>query len=121
MDATPIDIQATWDYWATVESTDLTEIAGGESAVLTEQADDATKAAHVFETAYAQATMTAANENGQLSIEGGSPVATTQPVIAYQLPNTGSGGRFYPSVTVTLFILLAMLCVYMAIRLRREQ
>lgn len=75
MDATPAipDIQATFDYWATIESNDLTEIANDEAAIMTEQA------------------IPPVPLDGTFSAAGVGTPTSTATTVAYQLPNTGSG------------------------------
>ena len=82
------DAQATLDAAATTEAIDLTEIAGGESAVLTEQADEATQAAAIIQTAFPSPTDEAFD-----AAEIATPVPTRPEVHVVALPNTGTGGR----------------------------
>ena len=85
------DIQATFDYWATVEADDLTQIAGEESAVLTEQA---------FPPADPNETVGAAD-----ALTTSTPTITST-AVAYQLPNTGTGGGGYASVTLLIILVV---------------
>lgn len=108
-DTTFADIQATLDYAATLESNDLTEIAGGEHEVLTEQADDATKAAVAIATAFPTPI------GGTLTLAGATPASTA---IAFQLPNTGSGGGSSAGITVLIVLVLCLALTVALIRRR---
>ena len=102
--------QATLDYWSTVESQDLTEIAGGEQEVLTEQADEATQAAVKIATAFPSPTEVFESANAKQ--------VQVSTAIAYQLPNTGSGGG--SSTGITILLVLAIVLVAAVAMIRRS-
>jgi hypothetical protein len=97
---TPPNIQATLDYAATVESQDLTEIAGGESEVLTEQADEATQAIKTMESAFP------------------SPTEAVAEVAVYQLPNAGTGNGSGGSLMLVVLVLMILATGAIAYRFR---
>lgn len=96
--AQAITIDATWDYWATVEATDLTQIAGEQSAFETEIALPPAP----------DTTVVAAGQS-----------ATIQPVsMAVQLPNTGSGQPGYTDTALLIVLTVAVLIAVVAMRMR---
>ncbi len=104
---------ATWDYWATVESTDLTEVAATEYADLYEMDATSTAMAQFWQTVIAAETQTAeAATTDALSAAQSTPVIsgpvdnlTPTPVVR-ALPNTGSGSGKSDALLVLGFAVL---------------
>lgn len=107
------DGSPTPDYWATVESTDLTEVAATEYADLYEMDATSTAMAQFWQTVIAGTTQTAQAGTGDaLSAAQSTPVIidavdnlTPTPVVR-ALPNTGSGSGNGDALLVLLFAAL---------------
>jgi hypothetical protein len=115
--ANAIAHEATWSYWETVESTDLTEIAIAES---TDVAELEGTPAHPIEP-----RLDAAVWSGFATMQATDPLIqamSTETQVAYQLPNTGSGDTLAEPVTALLFVVfaMAMTIVTVAARLNRN-
>jgi hypothetical protein len=112
--ANAIAHEATWSYWETVESTDLTEIAIAESTDVAE-----------LEGTPAHPRLDAAVWSGFATMQATDPLIqamSTETQVAYQLPNTGSGDTLAEPVTALLFVVfaMAMTIVTVAARLNRN-